>query len=76
MIGSIRTTVVTYFNPAVALLLGVTVLGEPFTIGTALGFALILAGSFLATSGWPAATSQTGEATRTDVATAEAADLG
>jgi hypothetical protein len=48
-IGPIRSTLVTYFNPAVALLLGGTVLGEPLTVGTVLGLALFLAGSFLTT---------------------------
>jgi len=48
-VGPIRATVVTYFNPAVAVFLGVGVLGEPFTWSTATGFVLILAGSFLAT---------------------------
>jgi drug/metabolite transporter (DMT)-like permease len=48
-IGPVRATIITYFNPAVALLLGVLVLHEPFTIGAVLGFALILSGSMLAT---------------------------
>jgi drug/metabolite transporter (DMT)-like permease len=48
-VGPVRATVITYVNPAVALLLGVTLLSEPFTAGTALGFVLVLAGSFLAT---------------------------
>jgi drug/metabolite transporter (DMT)-like permease len=48
-IGPVRATVITYFNPAVALVLGVLVLGEPLRAGTVAGFALILAGSFLAT---------------------------
>jgi drug/metabolite transporter (DMT)-like permease len=48
-VGPVRATVITYVNPAVALLLGVTLLNEPFTAGTALGFVLVLAGSFLAT---------------------------
>jgi drug/metabolite transporter (DMT)-like permease len=48
-IGPVRATVITYFNPAVALVLGVVVLGEPLRIGAVVGFALILAGSFLAT---------------------------
>ncbi len=48
-IGAVRATVITYFNPAVAVVLGVTVLGEPFTLGITLGFALIIAGSFIAT---------------------------
>ena len=49
-VGPARSTVITYVNPAVAVLLGVLVLGEPFTWGVALGFPLILAGSWLATA--------------------------
>ena len=48
-VGALRATVITYVNPAVAVLLGVSVLGEHFGVGTAAGFALVLAGSFLAT---------------------------
>jgi drug/metabolite transporter (DMT)-like permease len=48
-VGPARSTVITYANPAVAILLGVTVLGEPFTTGIAIGFPLILIGSVLAT---------------------------
>jgi len=48
-IGPVRATVITYVNPAVAALLGVAVLGESFTAGMGVGFALILAGSLLAT---------------------------
>ena len=47
-IGPARATVITYVNPAVAVLLGVTALGETFTVGMAVGFPLILAGSILA----------------------------
>ncbi|PZS20317.1 MAG: EamA family transporter [Pseudonocardiales bacterium] len=47
-IGPARATVITYVNPAVAVLLGVTLLGERFTLGMAVGFPLILAGSVLA----------------------------
>ena len=47
--GPVRATVITYFNPAVALLLGVTLLREPFTLGAVIGFSLILVGSLLAT---------------------------
>ena len=54
-IGPIRATVITYFNPAVALLLGVTILGEPLRLGAVLGFALVLAGSYLATRPEPGA---------------------
>jgi drug/metabolite transporter (DMT)-like permease len=48
-VGPVRATVITYVNPAVALALGVALLGEPFTIGAAAGFLLIVLGSFLAT---------------------------
>jgi len=48
-VGPVRATVITYFNPAVALLLGVVVLREPFTLGAVVGFSLILVGSVLAT---------------------------
>ena len=48
-VGAVRATVITYFNPAVALLLGVVLLHEPFTVGAVVGFSLILAGSVLAT---------------------------
>ncbi len=48
-VGPLRATVITYLNPAVAVLAGVTVLGEPFTAATAAGFVLILGGSWFAT---------------------------
>lgn len=48
--GPTRATVITYVNPVVALLLGVSLLGEPLTAGMLVGFALVLLGSFLATS--------------------------
>jgi len=48
-IGPVRATVITYINPAVAALLGVSVLHENFTFGMALGFGLVIAGSVLAT---------------------------
>ncbi|HEX4754826.1 MAG TPA: DMT family transporter [Candidatus Dormibacteraeota bacterium] len=57
-VGPVRATVITYVNPAVALLLGVLILGEPFTAGAGVGFALILAGSFLATRRTVAPTSK------------------
>ena len=47
-VGPARATVFTYVNPAVALLLGVVLLGERFTVGIAIGFPLILVGSVLA----------------------------
>lgn len=48
-IGSVRATVITYVNPAVAAVLGVAILGEHFTAGMAIGFVLVLLGSVLAT---------------------------
>lgn len=53
--GAARATVVTYVNPAVAVLLGVFLLGEHFGIGAAVGLLLILIGSWLATGGAKAA---------------------
>ena len=41
-IGPARATVITYVNPAVAVLLGVLLLDERFTLGMAIGFPLIL----------------------------------
>ena len=46
-IGPARATVITYVNPAIAVLCGVTMLGESFTLGIGIGFPLILAGSVL-----------------------------
>jgi len=48
-IGPVRATVITYVNPAVAVVLGVAFLHESFGVATAFGFALILVGSLLAT---------------------------
>ncbi|HYL30231.1 MAG TPA: EamA family transporter [Gemmatimonadales bacterium] len=48
-VGPVRSTVITYVNPAVAAILGVTILGESFSPGMAVGFALVIAGSVLAT---------------------------
>jgi drug/metabolite transporter (DMT)-like permease len=48
-IGPVRATVITYVNPAVAAVLGVGLLSESFTAGMAVGFALVLSGSVLAT---------------------------
>jgi drug/metabolite transporter (DMT)-like permease len=47
--GAVRATVITYLNPAVALLCGVAFLGEHLTAGIIVGFPLVLFGSFLAT---------------------------
>jgi drug/metabolite transporter (DMT)-like permease len=50
-VGPSRAVVVTYVNPAIAVLLGVTLLNERFGWTGGLGFALILAGSYLSTAG-------------------------
>jgi drug/metabolite transporter (DMT)-like permease len=47
--GPSRAAVITYVNPAVAVALGVAVLGEPLTGGIVAGFLLIIAGSWLST---------------------------
>jgi drug/metabolite transporter (DMT)-like permease len=57
-VGPVRTTTVTYLNPAVALIAGAVVLGEPVTGWSVVGFALILAGCYLV------ATRRTGRAPR------------
>jgi drug/metabolite transporter (DMT)-like permease len=48
-VGPVRANVVTYLNPAVAVVAGVGLLGEPFTAQAAAGLVLILGGSWLAT---------------------------
>ena len=48
-VGPARATVITYVNPAVAVALGVLVLGEPLTAAIIGAFVLILGGSVLAT---------------------------
>ena len=48
-VGPSRMTVITFLNPAVAVILGVIVLSEPVTLGLILGFPLVLLGSYLAT---------------------------
>ena len=47
--GPVRATIITFINPAVAILLGIVVLSEPLTTGMLVGFPLVIAGSFLAT---------------------------
>src|SRR6202050_834295 len=48
-VGPARATVITYVNPAVAVALGVIVLGEHLTAVIGVSFVLILGGSVLAT---------------------------
>jgi drug/metabolite transporter (DMT)-like permease len=50
-VGASRATLVAYINPAVAVLLGVLILNEPFSWATVVGFVLIATGTFLATRG-------------------------
>lgn len=50
-VGASRGTVYTYVNPAVAVVLGAMLLGEPVTVWTVAGFLLIIAGSWLSTGG-------------------------
>lgn len=49
-VGPARATVITYINPAVALAIGVSLLGEPLTAGMAIGFPLVILGSILGTA--------------------------
>lgn len=48
-VGAYRAVVITYVNTSVAVLLGVTVLGEKFGVATGAGFVLILIGCVFAT---------------------------
>ena len=48
-VGPQRALVITFLNPAVAVLLGVLLLDEPFTLGLALGLPLVVLGCVLAT---------------------------
>lgn len=50
-VGSSRSVVVTYFNTAIAVVLGVVGLHETLTAGIVLGFPLVLVGCIFATSG-------------------------
>jgi drug/metabolite transporter (DMT)-like permease len=61
--GPSRAAVITYLNPAVAVALGVVVLGEPLTGAIIAGFLLIIAGSWLSTRP-PAPRSQPAHAMR------------
>jgi drug/metabolite transporter (DMT)-like permease len=47
-IGTARGSLVTYLNTAFAVLLGVIILSEPFTLGIAIGLPLVLIGSYFA----------------------------
>jgi drug/metabolite transporter (DMT)-like permease len=69
--GGVRATVITYVNPAVALLAGIALLGEKLTAGILIGFPLVLIGSYLATRRDSAAVAQA-EPVPVPVATASA----
>jgi drug/metabolite transporter (DMT)-like permease len=47
-IGTARGSLVTYLNTAFAVILGVIILREPFTLGIAIGLPLVLIGSYFA----------------------------
>lgn len=49
-VGPARAIVITYINPVVAVILGVIFLHEPLTLGMAIGFPLVIAGSILGTA--------------------------
>jgi drug/metabolite transporter (DMT)-like permease len=68
-IGPVRATVITYINPAVAAILGVLVLRETFTVAMAVGFALVLLGSAIATRR-PGSAAEAGAATAAPAAPA------
>jgi drug/metabolite transporter (DMT)-like permease len=53
-VGPQRALVITFVNPAVAVLLGILLLDEPFTLGLAVGLPLVLLGCVLATRRSPA----------------------
>ena len=48
-IGPVRSTVITYINPAVAAVLGIVVLNESFSPAMGAGLLLVISGSILAT---------------------------
>jgi drug/metabolite transporter (DMT)-like permease len=48
-VGPVKATAITYINPAIAILVGTLVLHERITVWTIVGFALVLAGSYLVT---------------------------
>jgi len=50
-VGPVRATTITYLNPAVAVVAGALVLGEPVTVWTIVGFGLVVTGSYLVNRG-------------------------
>jgi len=74
-VGASRGTVITYVNPAVAVLLGVILLGEPLDAAIIIGFLLIIAGCWLSTGGTlPPSLSQFLRASRKQQISREAGD--
>jgi len=61
-LGPVRATSVVYLNPVVAVAAGALVLGEPVTLWTVLGFALVLSGSVLVTRRRPVPAPESGQA--------------
>lgn len=49
-VGATRATVVTYFNTAIAVALGIIGLHEPLTVAIVIGFPLVITGCVVATS--------------------------
>jgi drug/metabolite transporter (DMT)-like permease len=49
-VGATRAVVVTYFNTAIAVVLGIVGLNEPLTAGIVVGFPLVIVGCVVATS--------------------------
>jgi drug/metabolite transporter (DMT)-like permease len=50
-IGPARASIISYIAPGFSVFYGVTLLGEPFSVGAVAGLVLILAGSWLAVQG-------------------------
>lgn len=50
-VGPVRAPLFTYVNPVVAIILGAIVLAEPLTPGLVIGFPLIIAGCWFASTG-------------------------
>ena len=50
-VGPARSTLITFVNPAVAVIVGAAFLDEQITAATIGGFVLVLAGCWLATAG-------------------------
>ena len=50
-VGASRGTVFTYINPAISVLLGISILGEPLNLAIIVGFLLIIIGSWFSTGG-------------------------